>query len=724
MPTTTFSVIVPVYNVRVFLAECLDSVLSQAGDDVEVIAVDDRSTDGSADILRSYEHPALRTVLLPENVGLGRARNAGIEAARGEYLLFLDSDDVLADGAIDAIRARIEATGRPEVLHYDYARLYWDRGAVRNVKADLLRRGEALGVFTIDAFPGLLQNFNSAWNKAYRRDLVDRLGLRFLPGYYEDISWTMRVMLEARSIACLDRVCLLYRQRVSGSILRSRTDKHFDAFDQWTRVYEENDVAAHTPAVQAALYDYMLGQLRTVFDAGGRLPASSRRRWYRQMGAVARERKPDVVPPAHRGKRLRRAAAERDLWAVDRALDAVRAVPRRAELGAGRVRTAARAVAVPEAREEVARRVRFRSARKNAVDQSLVVFSAYWHRSVSCNPYAIYEELARRRPDLRLVWGLDPRLGGTAPDGVDVLDPRSDEYWLAVATAGTLVNNVNFEMTFQKRPGQRFLQTQHGTPLKSMGLDLHQYPQAAAGFTDFAGLLRRISQWDYLLSSNRFSTLVWERCMPGHYETLELGYPRNDVLVRGDDARALRVREQYGVADGQRVVLYAPTMRDGDDAFRSPWDLDRAASSLADDDVLLVRGHYLTTQDGPAARGRRVIDVRQHPSVEDLYLAADVLVTDYSSTMFDFANTGKPIVIYAPDYDEYRRTRGMYFELRDENAGVFTEDEGALHDALADRAALVAAAEGAAYRAFRDRFCEFDDGHAAERVVDLLFPSS
>jgi CDP-glycerol glycerophosphotransferase len=165
-------------------------------------------------------------------------------------------------------------------------------------------------------------------------------------------------------------------------------------------------------------------------------------------------------------------------------------------------------------------------------------------------------------------------------------------------------------------------------------------------------------------------------------------------------------------------------MRDGDDAFRSPWDLDRAASSLADDDVLLVRGHYLTTQDGPAARGRRVIDVRQHPSVEDLYLAADVLVTDYSSTMFDFANTGKPIVIYAPDYDEYRRTRGMYFELRDENAGVFTEDEGALHDALADRAALVAAAEGAAYRAFRDRFCEFDDGHAAERVVDLLFPPS
>ena len=98
-------------------------------------------------------------------------------------------------------------------------------------------------------------------------------------------------------------------------------------------------------------------------------------------------------------------------------------------------------------------------------------------------------------------------------------------------------------------------------------------------------------------------------------------------------------------------------------------------------------------------------------------------MTDYSSVMFDFANTGKPIVIFAPDWEEYRRVRGAYFDLSQEHPGYFVEDEDELVELLWDRPALQAMTQDEAYQAFRARFCEFDDGKAAQRVVELLFPS-
>jgi len=716
------SVVVPVYNVRAFLQDCLDSVLSQAGPDVEVIAVDDRSTDGSADILRSLEHPRLRTVFLPENVGLGFARNAGMDEAQGEYIAFLDSDDLLEPGALDAIRDRIVELDHPDVLLYDYARLFWDGRTQRNIKAELVAEAAARGRFTIEQFPELLDNFNSAWNKAYRRAWLDEVGLRFHQGYYEDISWTMRAMLQAGSIGGLDQVCLLYRQRVSGSILKTRSDKHLDALKQWAWVYSENDVVSFSPEVQAGIYHYMTGQLRYIYEANGRLPESSKRGFYTDMGRMMREHKPAEVRSTTAKRTLKRVVTSRDLYGVDRAIDRARRVPGKARSTARTAKKYARSAMNPDSREALRQRVRYRSARKAPVDKNLVLFSAYWHRSVSCNPGAIYEELRRTRPDLRLVWALDPSFGFVPPPGVETVVARSERYWELMAVAGTLVNNVNFETTFVKRPGQRMVQTQHGTPLKTMGIDLRHFPEAATMFTGFGGLLKRIATWDYLISSNRYSSIIWERCMPGHYKTVETGYPRNDVLVNGDPERAARTRAELGIAPDANVILYAPTMRDFQDEFASVWDLDRAAEKLSDDDVLLVRGHYLTSQEGRVDRGGRVIDVREYPSIESLCLAADVLVTDYSSVMFDFANTGKPIVIFAPDWEEYRRVRGAYFDLSQEHPGYFVEDEDELVQLLWDRPALQAMTQDDAYQAFRARFCEFDDGKAAQRVVELLFP--
>jgi len=170
------------------------------------------------------------------------------------------------------------------------------------------------------------------------------------------------------------------------------------------------------------------------------------------------------------------------------------------------------------------------------------------------------------------------------------------------------------------------------------------------------------------------------------------------------------------------VLLYAPTHREYERGFRSLLDTIQLAEALGDEWVILSRAHYFydTGQPvGPIADGR-VIDVTSHGSIEQLCVAADVLVTDYSSVMFDYGVLDRPIVIYAPDWDTYRSLRGTYFDLLAEPPGVVCRTPDEVADALVSGgyASDVAAK---ARRSFRSRFCAWDDGRAAERVVRRVF---
>ncbi|MFE2100787.1 glycosyltransferase family 2 protein, partial [Streptomyces sp. NPDC059468] len=233
-----FSVIVPAYKVQAYLSECLDSVLSQSYPDLELIAVDDCSPDACGALIDEYaaRDARVKAVHLAENQGLGRARNAGLARATGDYLVFLDSDDTLTPDSLRSIADRIKETGEPDVLVFDYARTYWNGTVERNkVAAQLTQQGPA--PFRLEDRPGLLRVLMVAWNKAYRREFVAEQGFRFPAGYYEDTPWTFPVLMAAESIATLDRVCVHYRQRRQGNILSTTSRKHFDIFEQYDRVF-------------------------------------------------------------------------------------------------------------------------------------------------------------------------------------------------------------------------------------------------------------------------------------------------------------------------------------------------------------------------------------------------------------------------------------------------------------------------------------------------------
>ncbi len=320
-----------------------------------------------------------------------------------------------------------------------------------------------------------------------------------------------------------------------------------------------------------------------------------------------------------------------------------------------------------------------------------------------------------------LRWGVTDR-AVAVPAGAEPLLIHSREWHEALATSRLLVNNAHFPAYFRKRPGQVYVQTWHGTPLKKIGNDV---PGDALGLSYRALMEREAGAWDLLLAQNAFAGEALPKAFGYTGEVLVEGYPRNDALTSpGSVDRRLAVRRDLGVADHQRVVLYAPTWRDqvvtarNQAALVTHLDPVRLRALVGDDVVVLLRGHSNT------ARGRSAttdaIDVTDHPDLPGLFLAADVLVTDYSSVMFDFAVTRRPMIFLAPDLAEYRdSTRGFYLDLADVAPGpvVATTDGVAAH--LADPATLVDE-HAERYRAFVARFASLDDGRATARVADRV----
>jgi len=247
---TLLSVIVPVHQVEDYLADCLDSILDQSFRDVELVAVDDASTDGCARILSRYAErdPRVVVVTLDHNQGLGAARNAGLARATGTYVWFVDSDDWLPEGALGAVAARLLRTG-PDLLVTAYTRHYPD-GGLRHCGLSQVGAGRPVPeTFTLRQYPALLAVLHITCNKVIRRRFLAESGLTFGSGWYEDVSFSFPLLLAAGRISLLDRGCYAYRQRAGGAITSTVSPRHFEAFEHWDRVLTGLDRDPAVPAV-------------------------------------------------------------------------------------------------------------------------------------------------------------------------------------------------------------------------------------------------------------------------------------------------------------------------------------------------------------------------------------------------------------------------------------------------------------------------------------------
>lgn len=662
------SVVVPAHRVQGHLRSALESVTAQSpgeggAAELELIAVGAPGDGPDLAIARecAAHDPRVRVAALDRPWDTGAARNAGAAAARGAYLLFLDGDDLLLPGAVAEISERL-AQDRPDVLRLGHDQVDW-WGAVR---------------------PG--GDLPAARNQLFRRSFWEAHALRFTEGPYGDVVPVHRAVFlasDAGTLATLDRIGVRHRLRRTGPSATPPGRAHFAVLGAYERLAAGTGGDPRVAAVRAA-----------------------------HLAAVLAD--PDLIAPQDRAAFFR-AAGLPGRYTAHRAREAVRA-------GRTRARGAARA-----GRKSLRARVMeavYRTDLRRPLDPCLAVYGAYWNRGVACNPAAVYAKARELVPHIRGVWVVSSRHRDRMPPGVPYVIEGSRAYWRTMATATYLVNNSSFPGGFTKRPGQIYLQTHHGTPLKTMGLDQLPYPALTNGVS-FERIVAHTDQWDFSLSANPHSTETWDRVYPSSYEQLPYGYPRNDVLCTATPELTGRIRAELGIAPGSTVLLYAPTHRDYRKGFLPRLDPERLTRELGPGWVLLVRAHYFYGRSAGTAGGGRVLDVTGHPGVEELCLAADALITDYSSLMFDYACLDRPVITYAPDWDAYRAARGTYVDLLSGRPGdtpgavATTEDE--LCEVL--RSGAWKSPEADALRAaFRSRFCPWDDGHAAERVVRRVFP--
>lgn len=352
-------------------------------------------------------------------------------------------------------------------------------------------------------------------------------------------------------------------------------------------------------------------------------------------------------------------------------------------------------------------------AERSISGASTVYFESFYGRQVACNPRALDAEIARVAPTVRRVWGVADA-GVVVPHGARQVVLGSPDAADARAHADLIITNDWLRKDFTPTRQQRVLQTWHGTMLKRLALD-----RPKVSLRTRLSVLRERRKWNVLLSQNPHSTAHFRSSYAYRGVIWQVGYPRDDELTQLTQAEA---RQRLEIEKHMRVLVYAPTWRDSQQQIVDLLNIEAFAKTLPADWILLVRGHSRTLQFGEYNdHASNIRDVSNWPNVNDVIVAADLFVTDYSSLMFDASVAGVALAFLTPDIDSYREAeRGFTFDFEQDAPGPLLTSAEQLRDLL-DNLDEMNAAFAERYATWVRRFNPHDDGKAAQRVVSRLF---
>lgn len=396
------------------------------------------------------------------------------------------------------------------------------------------------------------------------------------------------------------------------------------------------------------------------------------------------------------------------------------------------------------------RKAQFDKLKKASPTKSnIVLFESFMGRSYSCSPRAIYEAMLsdKRFDGYTLYWSarsgsIEKFENVKALNRAAIVIKGSKEYFEVLASAKYWVTNSRSEEYISPKDDQVYVQCWHGTPLKRLGYDIKVETTNALNTTKELASRYGIEaqKWSCLVSPSPYTTDRLLSCFglgeQWHGNVLEVGYPRNDDIVNAcaDEEAACQTKREImrklGIESNKKMLLHAPTWRDNDYKAGVGYiqdtliDFDVLQKTIGDDWVVLFRPHYFIANSFDFSKyADFVINAANVSDINDLYILADALLTDYSSVFFDFANTKRPLLFYWPDFEVYsNEIRGFYFDLKElPGPQCFTSEEVAEAVMQLDK---YENRYGTDYAAFRNKFCPLDDGHAAERVIEAVFETS
>lgn len=670
------SVIVPIYNVEDYLRRCLESLVNQTLKEIQIILVNDGSPDHSQDIINEYVqlYPEKIVSVVKENGGLSDARNYGIPYAKGEYIGFVDSDDYLDITMYEKLYDKAKET-ESDIVICGYYGVNEETGGLRHFQKGNMIQFEK----NLHENPKLLYtNAPYAWNKIYKRTLFLETGIRFPKGkIYEDIATIYPLMLYANKISKVDEPLYYYILKRKGAITATFSE---NILQMYTSLGIMNDHYISGGAFEE--FKEVLGFINlkhTILRFKDFSLYNNRKLQFKmvnvgfdQLNKYFKDwRNNDLFFDFFFSKkRLMRFWTKRRLtWYMYILIPNV--IIKKANTVIKMIKKAHKVFT----KRSYLNKYRYvKKWRNSPLIENQVLFESFHGSVLNDSPFAMMAELAKD-PKFKIYYTsrnelLDEHqkiLDTYGLKNVQLVPLGSKQYQDILATSKYLINNVSFPTYFIKREDQIYLNTWHGTPLKTLGKKMRK------GIQDMSNMQRNFLQASYLLHPNMYTMqhMMEDYNLNNLYtgKVILNGYPRNSIFL--DEKLALEIRNRYSMGE-KEVFAYMPTWRGAMSSNASNMSYeDEVKQILEQFDQILSEKQIMYVNLHPLIKNKISISGYKHietfPDDIDSYTflnATDVLITDYSSVFFDYSICKKPIVLFMYDYDDYMEERGMYLDVK------------------------------------------------------------
>jgi len=751
------SIVMPVYNVKRYLKQCLESLLSQTLKDIEIIAVNDGSTDNSLEILEEYQskYPDMIRVYSTENRGVSHARNYGLARAKGDYILFVDSDDYIEKEMCEKLYTKAITDNNDLVICGRYN--VFEREHVGQRKREIVKTGLLNRNFVLSENKFELAHILPfPWDKLYKRSLLE--GMAFPEGMrFEDLALIYQVVCKAEYIGVVEEPLYNYRKTTQGGFLNSFSKQTLDIIKAFEIVFDfmkkNNYMDLYYDELEFICARHFLYRYISLFKKENKgkgkldikleiinktqdfldkeLPNWRNNHYLKYSSGWLKKHLPLFT---NRRKmvfltKLREYMPDR----VYRILNKARNYKSKAINKIHKFRKSNNKKALINKKLPIISILRQGGSvyytalyEKLPVEDKSILLESKHGEDVAGNIFALLQELSKPeyghyRVKLALQEELFPRykklLERYNIKNITYIKMNSKEYMKALATAKYLVTDTSFPTYFIKKDEQVYLNTWHGTPLKAMGRIVpgREYAQG--------NVQRNFLIADYLLYQNHFSKEVFQRdymidkIHPG--TTLVSGYPRNSVFFK--EERYVEIRKELGLTNKQ-VIVYMPTWRGLLHKKETDKQLEKLSlyfneidQRLSASQIFYVKLHPYVKEHMDYSNYKNIKEFPHEYETYDFLSASDILVTDYSSIMFDYGVTKRKIILFTYDREEYLADRGLYLDLDSLELPKVNKVDELMDEINRDKFE---------YPNFHKTFCSYDSVNTPKQVLEILLNGS
>ena len=742
---TFLSIIIPFNSEKRYLNDCLDSLKEETLTDIETIIIlngisEDKDNlnnlNSINDLINEYKSDLnISTKTFDENIGVAKARNEGLELASGEYIYFIDSDDYIHQGSLN-ILINIAKETNADLINGRRINTYY----IKERFEEKIKKEEESNLDKIkNRFAKNLTDMESFIKNLVNKSIIDEEVLTVLhclikkdlisiefdenKKYFSDYEFILDVFKKANSYK--SSIKSLYAKRLRDNIVNypslnqeAANNKFKIAYENYKEALSIIDSFEDEEKKKLLKGEFDEKLLSFYFERFSRQYRSNKNEEWRTdyfdiMSEMAKTFNSYNIKS---NKKEIRALQNHDRKTVERLMNI-----RLAKIKAKNI-----IFKNKNKKNAILKTIYLNKYNKEPIKENRIIFESFRGDFYTDNPKYIYEHLLKTYGDkFEYIWVINDK-STIIPGNPKKVKRLTNEYYHAMATSKYWVLNGRQHSSLLKRDEQILLETWHGTPLKKLGLDLENLYSGSPKYQ------KRVDNdskdWNYLVSPNRYTTNILKRCFAYDGEMLETGYPRNDILSNADENLANEIKTKLNLPKDKKIILYAPTWRDneffkaGQYKFTLKLDLKRLQEELGDEYIILTRLHYFIANNLDLSKYKGfAFDESKYDDIAELYLISDILITDYSSVFFDYANLKRPMLFYTYDLDSYGDViRGFYFDMENNVPGplLFTTEE--VIDSIKNIEKIKEEYKEK-YEEFYETFCSLEEGNASQKIVERIW---